>query len=136
MPESSTINSSLSIRPRISLTIHEPLDCPCTNPAQLLDRNVKRFRGGLVFKADRLLYNSTLGLIVIKKREDPTWPPCVEAALEKGLKRLACHHTGRHVVFSTARGTFTDYSQVDILGSQYKSVNFGAKKGLYTPPNL
>ena len=31
-------------------------------------RNVKRFRGGLVFKAHRLLYRSTLGLGVIKKK--------------------------------------------------------------------
>jgi len=29
---------------------------------------VQRFRGGLVFKAHRLLYHSTLGLRVIKKR--------------------------------------------------------------------
>ena len=30
--------------------------------------NVQRFRGGLVFKAHRLLYHSTLGLRVIKKK--------------------------------------------------------------------
>ena len=36
---------------------------------QLLSRNVKRFRGGLVFKAHRLLYHSTLGLRVIKKKK-------------------------------------------------------------------
>jgi len=36
---------------------------------QLLSRDVKRFRGGLVFKADRLLYHSTLGLRVIKKKK-------------------------------------------------------------------
>ena len=30
---------------------------------------MKRFRGRLVFKARRLLYHSTLGLRVIKKRE-------------------------------------------------------------------
>jgi len=30
---------------------------------------VKRFRGGLVFKAHRLLYHSTLGLRVIKKKK-------------------------------------------------------------------
>ena len=30
--------------------------------------NVKRFRGGLVFKAHRLLYHSTLGLRVIKRK--------------------------------------------------------------------
>ena len=37
--------------------------------SQLLHRNVKRFRGGLVSKAHRLLYRSTLGLRVIKKKE-------------------------------------------------------------------
>jgi hypothetical protein len=35
---------------------------------QLLCKNVKRSRGGLVFKVDRLVYHSTLGLRVIKKR--------------------------------------------------------------------
>ena len=30
-------------------------------------KGVVRFQGGLVFKADRLLYHSTLGLRVIKK---------------------------------------------------------------------
>ena len=34
---------------------------------QPLCRNVQWFRGGLVFKAHRLLYHSTLGLIVIQK---------------------------------------------------------------------
>jgi len=32
------------------------------------DEIVKRFRGGLVFKAHRLLYHPTLGLREIKKR--------------------------------------------------------------------
>jgi len=36
---------------------------------QLLYRNVQRFRGGLVFKAHRRLYHSTLGLRVIKKKK-------------------------------------------------------------------
>ena len=36
---------------------------------QRLRRNVKRFRGGLVFKARRLLYHSTLGWRVIKKEK-------------------------------------------------------------------
>ena len=31
-------------------------------------RNVQRFRGGLVFKAHRLVYHSTLGLRVMKKK--------------------------------------------------------------------
>jgi len=39
------------------------------NGLGLLRRNVKRFRGGLVFKAHRLLYRSTLGLRVIKKKK-------------------------------------------------------------------
>ena len=33
-------------------------------------RDVQWFRGGLVFKAHRLLYHSTLGLRVIKKRRE------------------------------------------------------------------
>ena len=36
---------------------------------QLLRRNVNRFRGGLVFKAHRLVYHSTLGLRVMKKKK-------------------------------------------------------------------
>ena len=35
----------------------------------MLRRNVKRFQGGLVFKAHRLLYHSTLGLRAIKKKK-------------------------------------------------------------------
>ena len=40
-----------------------------SNYEQLLRRNVKRFRGGLVYKARRLVYQSTLGSRVIKKKE-------------------------------------------------------------------
>ena len=36
----------------------------------LLSRNVERFRGGLVFKAYRLLYHSTLGSRVMKKKKE------------------------------------------------------------------
>ena len=34
-------------------------------------RNAKRFRGGLVFKAHRLLYHSTLGSNVMKSKITP-----------------------------------------------------------------
>ena len=37
--------------------------------ARELRRNVKRSRGGLVFKAHRLVYHSTLGWRVIKKEK-------------------------------------------------------------------
>ena len=40
---------------------------PSTQPE--LRRNVKQFRGGLVFKDHRLVYHSTLGLRVTKKKE-------------------------------------------------------------------
>ena len=40
---------------------------PGTDP--LLHRNVQRFRGGLVFKAHRLVYHSTLDLRVSKKKK-------------------------------------------------------------------
>jgi len=36
---------------------------------QPIRRNVKRFRGELVFKAHRLVYHSTLGWIVTKKKK-------------------------------------------------------------------
>ena len=40
----------------------------------MLSRKVVRFRGGLVFKAHRLLYHSTLGLRKIKKNKSwETW---------------------------------------------------------------
>ena len=38
--------------------------------ARLVAVHVQRFRGGLVFKAHRLLYHSTLGLRVINKKKD------------------------------------------------------------------
>ena len=53
-----------------------------------LRRNVKRFLGGLVFKAHRLLYHSTLGLRIIKKKKKvgplTIWRVQRELAL--------CHH--------------------------------------------
>jgi len=39
---------------------------------QLLYRNVQLLQGGLVFKAHRLLYHSTLGLRVMKKKDAGT----------------------------------------------------------------
>ena len=57
----------------------------------MLRRNVKRFRGGLVYKAHRLLHHSTLGSRVIKKKK---WGKAPEAlALRiKLLERLGDKH--------------------------------------------
>jgi len=49
--------------------LQEHLECKNTQPTANLHRSVKRFRGGLVFKAHRLLYHSTPGLRVIKKKK-------------------------------------------------------------------
>ena len=38
-------------------------------PGIMIGFRVQRFRGGLVFKAHRLVYHSTLGLRVIKKKK-------------------------------------------------------------------
>jgi len=55
---------------------HTPDDprppCSVTSVQQLLYINVQRFRGGLVFKAHRLVYHSTLGVRVIKKKKRDT----------------------------------------------------------------
>ena len=42
---------------------------------QLHYRIVQRFQGGLVFQADRLVYHSTLGSRVMKKKKKPPRPP-------------------------------------------------------------
>ena len=42
---------------------------PTVRGGRSLDRTVQRFRDGLAFKARRLLYHSTLGLRVIKKKD-------------------------------------------------------------------
>ena len=47
----------------------DPNNGETLSPEQLLHKNVQRFRGGLVFKAHRLLYHTTLGLRVIKKKK-------------------------------------------------------------------
>jgi len=52
---------------------HTP--CQKEREKELLRRNVKRFRGGLVFKAHRHVYNSTLGLRVIHKKKEPARAP-------------------------------------------------------------
>ena len=57
----------------------------------LLSRNVERFQGGLVFKAHRLLYNSTLGPRVINKKKKkgghlqaPRSRPCLAESVCEG----------------------------------------------------
>jgi len=52
-----------------------------------------RFRGGLVFEAHRLVYHSTLGLRVIKKRREAP-DPGRKAALNKWLKDDAGRREG------------------------------------------
>ena len=50
----------------VNLTPVHPADPRST---VLLSRNVEQFRGRLVFQAHRLVYHSTLGLRVIKKKK-------------------------------------------------------------------
>ena len=49
---------------------------------------MKRLRGGLVFKAHRLLYHSTLGLRVIKKNNAPSSPPVLNSNSEDLVELL------------------------------------------------
>ena len=62
-----------------------------------LHRNVQRFRGGLVFKAQRLLYHSTLGLRVIQKKKKKQHLIPLHAKLEDESSSLVDHWsiTGR-----------------------------------------
>ena len=54
--------------------------------------HVKRFRGGLVFKAHRPVYHSTLGLRVIKKKKNE-YRVLESAAAGLGDFRLDHHRT-------------------------------------------
>ena len=63
---------------------------------QLLGRNVKQIRSGLVFKAIRLWYHSTLDSRVIKKKKmygfgfKATWGGAVEGSDVVGLPGVTC----------------------------------------------
>jgi len=55
---------------------------------ELLHRNVQRFRGGLVFKAHRLLYHSPLALGVLKKKRRR------RACKRRRFQQVISHRTG------------------------------------------
>ena len=61
-----TITTQCQLRPS-SKKVHASLGWELAE--QLLHRNVRRFRDGLVFKAHRRVYHSALGLRVIKKKK-------------------------------------------------------------------
>ena len=60
-----------------------------------LCRNVKRFRRGLVFKAHRRLYHSTLGLRVIKKKKRRNRPSACRCVAHANSARVEAHELGR-----------------------------------------
>ena len=56
---------------------------------QLLRRNVKLFRGGLVFKAHRLLHHSTLGSRGMKeKKKNDRCHRCLECCRTPAVERI------------------------------------------------
>ena len=57
---------------------------------QLLGKNVERLRGGLVFKAHRLVYHSTLGSRVMMKKKKFK----VETWIVEARKRANSHYRG------------------------------------------
>ena len=56
----------------------------------------KRFRSGLVFKAHRLLYHSTLGLRVIKKRRRRARYQTAERLIDAGTRFVPGYSLCRH----------------------------------------
>jgi len=94
--------------------------CKCGGvQEQLLRRNVKRFRGGLVFKVHGHLYHSSLGLRVIKRKQE-----------EQGFRLCFGQDPPRNSLISTERNglpnlqvgrgfpTCRDRCWEDPLGSQ------------------
>ena len=99
--------------------------CKASIYEQLLHTNMQRFRGGLVFKAHRHLYHSTLGLRVIKKKKK-----CISfqksTALSGALKQRPTHSTC--LKRSVASGVSLRYFQVyitSLTSNSFKSV-FGS----------
>ena len=86
-------------------TVLRPVGCAnATNKAiwrQLLSRNVERFRGGLVVKAHRVLYHSTLGSSVINNKKKP----------EAGAQRVPASQTSGWAGFvpSNIRGKWDPF---------------------------
>ena len=100
---------------------------------QLLCRNVKRFRGGLVFEAHRLLYHSTLGLRVIQKKKRDRGlviPGSGKAFLSHREDTALCREVGHReikgnreigAIWSTFEKFSTNnFSEVDINGSIFQ----------------
>ena len=74
---------------------------------QVRSRNVERFRGGLVFEAQRLSYHSTLGWIVIKKKEKKGgrwcevgggWVGAQGGSTEAGVRKQETRGRGPHTL--------------------------------------
>ena len=58
------------------------------------------FRGGLVFMVHRLVYHSTLGLRIIKKKGEPVvLTNCTATHLMCKATRLICIERGRNLLF-------------------------------------
>ena len=84
---------------------------------------MQRFRGGLVFKDNRLLYHSTLGLRVIKKKKEgerkretydsPDWTGLNSQPFSRGPET-----TAKSVTFSARRNA----TQISIAGSDTRGL--------------
>jgi len=79
---------------------------------QATNRNGKRFRGGLVFKAHRLVYYSTQGSRVMKKRErvdemTQTLPFDTRCLLREAQNEACRGEEGPHVPQSSFRFLFS-----------------------------
>ena len=91
-PQTRTLNSKPENRIHIPGVKSVPRIIPDpTTRFQLLRRNVKWFRDGLVFEAHRLLYHSVLGsrVMMMKKKSD-----C--STLKDSVRRLFLNHNKKH----------------------------------------
>jgi len=66
-------------------------------PSWHVDGHVQRFRGGLVFKAHRLLYHPTLGLKLIKKKKKLTATRFKELHSDLGNMRVRFRVNMAHI---------------------------------------
>ena len=91
--------------------------------AALTGANVKRFRGGLVFKVHRFLYHSTLGLRVIKKKKK-----------KSGARE--CFHEPRPGESGTGTATASGCTSIRGVNASLRHASLCRCFGHRTPPHL
>jgi len=88
------------------------------SPLSVHGRSVQRFRGGLAFKAHGLLYHSTLGLRVRKKKKNAAFCEGTNIVMDFSRVRSPLCVPGRRVLFFCEGANVMDFQVHDVMDFQ------------------